>query len=199
MSKRDLGILNIVRLGKRDGIAAERCLAVVQQAYRGDEVGRLVGVRGQITLVRTLGKLNACDGQENQRRTENVRPGLVLKPREFSQGRVACAVRLHVVRDVSMWRRMLPSAGGRQQVTLAPAIAAVESNSRARSSSNFAVSPTTSLILDVIRGLAAVAVFIGHFLNAFYVDYAGIEDKSLAARALYSTAGFGLVAVIVFS
>jgi peptidoglycan/LPS O-acetylase OafA/YrhL len=68
----------------------------------------------------------------------------------------------------------------------------------ARTAPNFAVSPTASLMLDLVRGLAAVAVFIGHFLNAFYVDYARIEDKSRTARALYSTAGFGLVAVVIF-
>ena len=78
----------------------------------------------------------------------------------------------------------------------------IEGNGLAETSTNapanFAVSPTASLMLDSIRGLAAVAVFIGHFLNAFYVDYASIEDKSRAARALYSTAGFGLVAVVIF-
>ena len=61
-----------------------------------------------------------------------------------------------------------------------------------RSVRDFAVSPTTRLILDGVRGLAAVAVFVGHFVNVFYVEDAGIENTALPVRALYSIEGFGL-------
>jgi peptidoglycan/LPS O-acetylase OafA/YrhL len=94
---------------------------------------------------------------------------------------------------------MLPSARGGQKATLTATVAAVGPAQSSRTSApNFDVSPTTSLMLDVIRGLAAFAVFIGHFLNAFYVDYASVEDKSLRAQALYLPGGFGLVAVVIF-
>lgn len=94
--------------------------------------------------------------------------------------------------------RMVPSMLGSETPTLALAIATDDLGVLTAAPSNFAISPTTSLILDLVRGLAAVAVFVGHFLNTFFVNYAGIENKTVGARALYSTAGFGVVAVVIF-
>jgi peptidoglycan/LPS O-acetylase OafA/YrhL len=52
--------------------------------------------------------------------------------------------------------------------------------------------------LDMIRGLAAVAVLMGHALHLFFVDGANVTHFTLPLRALYFLSSFGHQAVIVF-
>jgi peptidoglycan/LPS O-acetylase OafA/YrhL len=56
----------------------------------------------------------------------------------------------------------------------------------------------SSTYLDLIRGLAAIAVFIGHFRNLFFVDREKIVTKNIIIEFFYFITGFGHQAVIVF-
>jgi len=53
-------------------------------------------------------------------------------------------------------------------------------------------------LLDLIRGLAAVAVFSGHLRAALFLDYAQLERTSLAIKLFYALTSFGHQAVVVF-
>jgi len=55
-----------------------------------------------------------------------------------------------------------------------------------------------SVHLDLIRGVAALAVMVGHVRGLFFVDYPYISNRSLLHTALYALTGFGHQAVIVF-
>jgi peptidoglycan/LPS O-acetylase OafA/YrhL len=52
--------------------------------------------------------------------------------------------------------------------------------------------------LDLVRGLAALGVFIGHARNLFLVDYPEVHGKDLVTRALYFSTGLGHQLVMVF-
>jgi peptidoglycan/LPS O-acetylase OafA/YrhL len=52
--------------------------------------------------------------------------------------------------------------------------------------------------LDMVRGLAALAVVAGHLRGFLFVDYGALEQPGLAHNALYFLTGFGHQAVIVF-
>ena len=56
----------------------------------------------------------------------------------------------------------------------------------------------TSVHLDLIRGVSAVAVLLYHVRGLFFVDYPYIAGKSLFASVLYALTGYGHQAVIVF-
>lgn len=56
----------------------------------------------------------------------------------------------------------------------------------------------TSVHLDVIRGVSAVAVLLHHLRGLFFVDYPYLASKSLVVTALYAVTGYGHQAVIVF-
>jgi peptidoglycan/LPS O-acetylase OafA/YrhL len=56
----------------------------------------------------------------------------------------------------------------------------------------------TSAHLDLIRGVAALAVMVGHVRGLFFIDYSYISNPSLVHKALYALTGFGHQAVIVF-
>src|SRR6202521_5977717 len=56
----------------------------------------------------------------------------------------------------------------------------------------------TSVHLDLIRGISAVAVLLYHLRGLFFVDYPFLAKKSLPSTALYAVTGFGHQAVIVF-
>ncbi len=51
---------------------------------------------------------------------------------------------------------------------------------------------------DMMRGVAAAAVVVGHVRGLFFLDYAKIGSKSLVMRAFYMATGLGHQAVIVF-
>lgn len=52
--------------------------------------------------------------------------------------------------------------------------------------------------LDLIRGISAWAVCIGHLRNLFFVDYESINNKNIFIKILYLITGFGHEAVVVF-
>jgi peptidoglycan/LPS O-acetylase OafA/YrhL len=56
----------------------------------------------------------------------------------------------------------------------------------------------TSVHLDLIRGVSAVAVLLYHLRGLFFVDYPFLARKSLPSTALYAVTGYGHQAVIVF-
>lgn len=57
---------------------------------------------------------------------------------------------------------------------------------------------SASAQLDMIRGLAAVAVLIGHVRGLFFVDFGALETPSVFLRAMYAVTGLGHQAVMVF-
>ena len=50
----------------------------------------------------------------------------------------------------------------------------------------------------MLRGLAALSVFVWHLRNLFFVDYAQVQEPHLATAAFYFLTGFGHEAVMVF-
>jgi peptidoglycan/LPS O-acetylase OafA/YrhL len=56
----------------------------------------------------------------------------------------------------------------------------------------------TSVHLDLIRGVSALAVMLYHLRGLFFVDYPFLANKSLASSALYAVTGYGHQAVMVF-
>jgi peptidoglycan/LPS O-acetylase OafA/YrhL len=56
----------------------------------------------------------------------------------------------------------------------------------------------TSVHLDLIRGVSAVAVMAYHLRGLFFVDFPFLARKSLFSTALYAATGYGHQAVIVF-
>jgi peptidoglycan/LPS O-acetylase OafA/YrhL len=55
-----------------------------------------------------------------------------------------------------------------------------------------------NLILDWLRGLSSLAVFLGHLRNAFFVDYSLLQNPVLVQRFFYFVTGLAHQAVIVF-
>jgi peptidoglycan/LPS O-acetylase OafA/YrhL len=56
----------------------------------------------------------------------------------------------------------------------------------------------TSVHLDLIRGVSAIAVMLYHLRGLFFVDFPFLIDKSLVPSGLYAVTGFGHQAVVVF-
>ncbi len=52
--------------------------------------------------------------------------------------------------------------------------------------------------LDMIRGLAAIGVFLGHARNLFFVDYRDLTGTGLALKGFYFATGLGHSWVMVF-
>jgi peptidoglycan/LPS O-acetylase OafA/YrhL len=52
--------------------------------------------------------------------------------------------------------------------------------------------------LDMLRGIAALAVFSGHMRGLFFVNYASLEHPQILVRLAYFLTGFGHQAVMVF-
>jgi peptidoglycan/LPS O-acetylase OafA/YrhL len=52
--------------------------------------------------------------------------------------------------------------------------------------------------LDMIRGVAALGVFLGHARNLFLVDYAAVNHQTLPVQCLYFLTGLGYQWVMVF-
>ncbi len=48
-----------------------------------------------------------------------------------------------------------------------------------------------SVHLDLIRGVSALAVMLGHLRGLFFVDFPYIANKSIWMSALYALTGFG--------
>ena len=63
---------------------------------------------------------------------------------------------------------------------------------------SFALTPSGSAHLDLIRGLAAWAVMWGHLRGLFFVDFPHIERHGVWFGAIYFLTGFGHQAVMVF-
>jgi peptidoglycan/LPS O-acetylase OafA/YrhL len=57
---------------------------------------------------------------------------------------------------------------------------------------------TASALLDLIRGLAAIAVCLGHWRNVFFVDYPQIKSHRLAFAIPYVMTSGGHQAVVIF-
>lgn len=63
---------------------------------------------------------------------------------------------------------------------------------------HMSIDTAASVRLDMVRGIAAVAVMIGHVRALFFPAYIELVNPSFANRALYAITGFGHQAVIVF-
>jgi peptidoglycan/LPS O-acetylase OafA/YrhL len=55
-----------------------------------------------------------------------------------------------------------------------------------------------SVHLDLIRGVSALAVMLGHVRGLFFVDFPFLANKSIASRVIYAVTGFGHQAVMIF-
>jgi peptidoglycan/LPS O-acetylase OafA/YrhL len=55
-----------------------------------------------------------------------------------------------------------------------------------------------SVHLNLIRGVSALAVMLGHVRGLFFVDFPFLANRSLAYRVLYAVTGFGHQAVMIF-
>jgi len=56
----------------------------------------------------------------------------------------------------------------------------------------------TSVHLDAIRGVSALAVLLHHLRGLFFVDYPFLANKSFFLTVLYAVTGYGHQAVIIF-
>jgi peptidoglycan/LPS O-acetylase OafA/YrhL len=56
----------------------------------------------------------------------------------------------------------------------------------------------TSVHLDLIRGVSAIAVMLYHLRGLFFVDFPFLLNKSLVSSGLYAVTGYGHQAVMVF-
>jgi peptidoglycan/LPS O-acetylase OafA/YrhL len=56
----------------------------------------------------------------------------------------------------------------------------------------------TSVHLDLIRGVSAIAVLVYHLRGLFFVDFPFLEKHSLISSGLYAVTGYGHQAVMVF-
>jgi peptidoglycan/LPS O-acetylase OafA/YrhL len=61
-----------------------------------------------------------------------------------------------------------------------------------------ALTQRASAHLDMIRGLAALAVMVGHIRGLFFLDYRDLPSPSPALAAIYAVTGLGHEAVMVF-
>jgi peptidoglycan/LPS O-acetylase OafA/YrhL len=62
----------------------------------------------------------------------------------------------------------------------------------------FQIAARTSAHLDLIRGISALAVMVGHVRGLFFVDFPNLVNPSRLTQVLYAVTGFGHQAVIVF-
>jgi peptidoglycan/LPS O-acetylase OafA/YrhL len=62
----------------------------------------------------------------------------------------------------------------------------------------FQLAGRASAHLNLIRGVSALAVMLGHVRGLFFVDFPLLANKSFAYRVLYAVTGFGHQAVMIF-
>jgi peptidoglycan/LPS O-acetylase OafA/YrhL len=62
----------------------------------------------------------------------------------------------------------------------------------------FQLAERASVHLDLIRGVSALAVMVGHVRGLFFVDFPFLKNKCAACRILYGVTGFGHQAVMIF-
>ncbi|HTC63529.1 MAG TPA: acyltransferase [Candidatus Saccharimonadales bacterium] len=62
----------------------------------------------------------------------------------------------------------------------------------------FRLAKRTSVHLDAIRGVSALAVMLYHLRGLFFVDFPYIANKSLFISGLYAVTGYGHQAVMIF-
>ena len=55
-----------------------------------------------------------------------------------------------------------------------------------------------SVLLDLVRGLAAIGVMLSHGRNLFFEDYGGLENPSPLLKLAYFLTGFGHEMVMIF-
>lgn len=63
---------------------------------------------------------------------------------------------------------------------------------------DFRLAKRTSVHLDLIRGVSALAVMLYHLRGLFFVDFPSIVNKSLLSIGLYAVTGYGHQAVVIF-
>jgi peptidoglycan/LPS O-acetylase OafA/YrhL len=62
----------------------------------------------------------------------------------------------------------------------------------------FQLAERASVHLDLIRGVSALAVMLGHVRGLFFVDFPLLTNKSLTSRVIYGATGFGHQSVMIF-
>jgi peptidoglycan/LPS O-acetylase OafA/YrhL len=62
----------------------------------------------------------------------------------------------------------------------------------------FRLTPSVSAHLDAVRGVAALAVMVGHVRSMFFVSYPEVLTKNFPLQAVYVLTGFAHEAVVVF-
>src|ERR1039458_3880308 len=62
----------------------------------------------------------------------------------------------------------------------------------------FNLTQPASAHLDLVRGLAALAVMLGHVRSLFFVEYAQVEHRNLFLQGIYFLTGFGHESVMIF-
>ena len=62
----------------------------------------------------------------------------------------------------------------------------------------FRLAKRTSVHLDLIRGVSALAVLFYHMRGLFFVDYPSLVSKSMLSIGLYAVTGLGHQAVMIF-
>jgi peptidoglycan/LPS O-acetylase OafA/YrhL len=67
-----------------------------------------------------------------------------------------------------------------------------------RLNKNDQLAARTSVHLDLIRGVAALAVMFGHLRGLFFITFPFISHKSLVISVLYAVTGYGHEAVMIF-
>jgi len=67
-----------------------------------------------------------------------------------------------------------------------------------REVSNYQLIHEFQVLLDLIRWVAAMTVFVGHVRHLFFVDFSDVESAGFFIRMFYFLTGFGHEAVVVF-
>ena len=78
------------------------------------------------------------------------------------------------------------------------AVASVEPFSQKPTDAGVKLASPMSVHLDAIRGMAALAVFLEHWRNLFFVDYSQLQHFGILVKVFYALTGLGHSAVMVF-
>ncbi len=86
----------------------------------------------------------------------------------------------------------------RKKIARLPEFDPQDDSGKARLPKEPRLAKRTSVHLDLIRGVSALAVLLYHLRGLFFVDYPYLANKSLLSSALYAVTGYGHQAVMVF-